>query len=253
MLFIVGAILTRMFVIAKEINVKRHEVFVKNDQQQNQELSLFFISDVHRRKLTPRLLKKVKERIDAVIIGGDFAEQNVPLSRIEHNLKQLNRLAPVYFVWGNNDREVNEQAMRELFEKYEVRLLENEHQSLTADFTWGICGTEDPSVKKVDIDKATAGIEVYNHVLFVSHQPRVWKLAEQVFQPTILLAGHTHGGQIRLGKFGIDELGSFTNDDGIVKLISNGYGTTKLPFRFGAHPECHVIQIKKSEGEKDYD
>ena len=58
-----------------------------------------------------------------------------------------------------------------------------------------------------------------------------------------MLAGHTHGGQIRIGKYGLQEKGSFRMKQGRAKLISNGYGTSTLPLRLGAAPECHVIEI----------
>ena len=42
-----------------------------------------------------------------VIIGGDLLEKGVPLDNVEKNIRQLKRLGPVFFVWGNNDYEVD--------------------------------------------------------------------------------------------------------------------------------------------------
>ena len=58
-----------------------------------------------------------------------------------------------------------------------------------------------------------------------------------------MLAGHTHGGQIRIGKLGLLEKGSFHTNSNQAKLISNGYGTSTVPLRLGAPAECHVITI----------
>ncbi len=112
---------------------------------------------------------------------------------------------------------------------------------------WGIAGTDDPSWKMANPEKALTAIEKYRYVLFVSHQPVVWQKIEKVNHPILMLAGHTHGGQIRLGKFGIGEKGFLKQEENRWKLISNGYGTTKLPFRLGAHPECHLIKIQYYE------
>ena len=91
-------------------------------------------------------------------------------------------------------------------------------------------------------------IEQYDNVIFVSHQPKVLREIEHFFQPNLMLAGHTHGGQIRIGKLGLLERGKFQTNSGRGKLISNGYGTSTIPLRLGAPPECHIITINYTEG-----
>jgi uncharacterized protein len=90
------------------------------------------------------------------------------------------------------------------------------------------------------------GIDKYEHILAICHQPIVLRELERSIRPavsTVMLAGHTHGGQIRIGRFGLLEKGSFQTNSNRTKLISNGYGTTKLPLRLGAPSECHVLTI----------
>ena len=50
--------------------------------------------------------------IDIVIIGGDLARKRCTLTRIAENIGKLAQLGPLFYVWGNNDREVGEQEMR---------------------------------------------------------------------------------------------------------------------------------------------
>lgn len=234
----------RMFLVARERNVKQHHIDLTKGKNRSKKMTVFFITDIHRRKIDRKLLKKLTEEIDFVIIGGDFAERKVPLKRIEHNLKQLSTLGKVYFIWGNNDREVGEAELRDLIYRHDGVILDNENQTLPSHPAWGICATDDPSWKKVNVEKSLQQIERYQYVLFISHQPIVWERVEPFFKPTLMLAGHTHGGQIRLGKYGIGEKGSFTWADGRGKLISNGYGTTSIPLRLGAHPESHLLTIE---------
>lgn len=236
-------LILRMFWIAKERNVRRHKIDVKGKSGKRRQLNVFFITDIHRRKVEQGLLNKLDGAIDIVIIGGDLAESNVPLSRVAENVANLRQLGQVFFVWGNNDREVGEEAIRKIMQQEQVIILDNENQCISNHPAWGISGTDDPSWRKANPEQALQGVERYAHVLFVSHQPIVWKKAEAFHEPTLMLAGHTHGGQIRLGKYGISEKGYFKWEAGRGKLISNGYGTTKVPLRFGAHPECHVINI----------
>lgn len=236
-----------MFLIARERNVKRHQIKIEHQKGNLRDLNCFFITDIHKRKIDRKLMKKINQPVDLVIIGGDLAEKGVPLTRISKNLRQLNELGPMYFVWGNNDREVGEENIRALMEKHQVTILDNENQWMPNHPNWGIAGTDDPSWKMANPEKALTAIEKYRYVLFVSHQPVVWQKIEKVNHPILMLAGHTHGGQIRLGKFGIGEKGFLKQEENRWKLISNGYGTTKLPFRLGAHPECHLIKIQYYE------
>lgn len=242
--FLLGlSVLTKMFLIAKERNVKRHEIHIEKNKENVKQLTIFFISDIHRRKIDRRLLKKIGQSVDLVIIGGDLAEKGVPLSRIANNIEQLSTLGQIFYVWGNNDREVGEEQMRNIIQQFDGIILDNENQFIPNHPDWGIAGTDDPSWKMANPEKALQDVARYEHLLFVSHQPVVWRRAEQFYKPTFMLAGHTHGGQIRLGKFGISEKGFFKWTGNRGKLISNGYGTTELPLRFGAHPESHLIKI----------
>ncbi len=236
-----------MFWIAKERNVKQHHIQVNNHSGRRKKMTVFFITDIHRRKIDKRLLKKLKQEIDLVIIGGDLAEKNVPLARIDQNVERLSKLGQVFYVWGNNDREVGEEAIREIMARHNGIILDNENQVIPSHHDWGICGTDDPSSKKINLEKSLERIERYQNVLFVSHQPIVWKRAEQFIKPTLMLSGHTHGGQIRFGKFGIGDKGFFKWSGNRGKLISNGYGTSSIPFRLGAHPESHLITIYYSD------
>ncbi len=165
------------------------------------------------------------------------------MSRISKNIQNLASLGPVFFIWGNNDREAGEEEIRKILAEHGAIVLDNENCPIPGHPMWGICGTDDPSSGKVDIAAALRNIDRHAKVLVVSHQPAVLRKIEQLYRPTLMLAGHTHGGQIRIGRFGLFEKGAFQMIAGCGKLISNGYGTSTIPFRLGAKPECHVITI----------
>lgn len=243
MISVVLSFVMNMFLSAKQQNVKKETLDVGRQGEPQGKFTVFFITDIHRRKIGRSLLKNIKQPVDYVIIGGDLAEQHVPLRRIEKNLKALRALAPVYYVWGNNDREAGEEQVRALCRKYEIRLLEDEHEALPNQRGWGICGTEDPSSEAINIPQAVEGADCYQHLLFVSHQPIVWHFIDPLLHPSLMLAGHTHGGQIRIGKFALGKKGCLIEEEGRYKLISNGYGTTKVPLRLGAPPETHLLHI----------
>ncbi len=237
-----------MFLNAHKRNVIYHELDVRAKPGSNKRLSLFFISDIHRRSIDKRLLVQALEhgQLDCVIIGGDLAERGVPLARISENLYQLSGLGPIYYVWGNNDREVGEENLRGILKKNGVTILDNESVAIPGHSSWCLSGTDDPSSRNVDVEKTIRSIHQYEHSIFVTHSPSVFRKVEQLYEPDLMLAGHTHGGQVRVGKYGLEEKGEFQTIGKRAKLISNGYGTSKVPLRLGADPECHVIRIDYS-------
>ena len=59
-----------------------------------------------------RIIVQVQGKGRLVIIGGDLAESGVPLQRIKENILKLKKLGPIFFVWGNNDHEVDRSTIR---------------------------------------------------------------------------------------------------------------------------------------------
>ncbi len=205
-----------------------------------QPFDMLFISDVHRRTIHQKIFSFP---IDFIVIGGDFTEGGVPWERVEANLATLRRQAPVYFIWGNNDREMDEAKLRELFNKYDIKVLEDESVVLFDQDHLKLVGIDYFAYQKQSVEKAFAEVDERDTVIFVSHTPFVFKKIRSQYKIDFALAGHTHGGQIRFGKLGIYRKGRTEKVDGVVQLISNGFGTTKLPMRLGADAEFHLITI----------
>lgn len=201
---------------------------------------MLFISDVHRRTMPEKIFSFP---VDFIVIGGDFTESGVPWERVETNLATLRRQAPVYFVWGNNDREMDEKKLRKLFDKYDVKVLEDESVALFGQDHLKLVGIDFFAYQKQSIENAFADVDERDTVIFVSHTPFVFKKIRSQHNIDLALAGHTHGGQIRFGKLGIYPKGRTEIVDGVVQLISNGFGTTKLPMRLGADSEVHLITV----------
>ncbi|WP_431029670.1 metallophosphoesterase [Lysinibacillus sp. LZ02] len=225
---------------AHENNIRTHTVQATGNEDQ---FAVFFISDVHNRRMSTHMLQQIKS-VEAVIIGGDFADKRVPLKQIKENLQKLRKLGPIYFIWGNNDREVGEEQFRALLAQYDVTVVENDAVLLPnrANSTW-ISAIDDTSTRAYSFEKALEKCQDGDITLFVSHNPQVFYKAYPLHKPTLMMGGHLHGGQIRLGSFGVHPHGSFSIRKGVPTLVSNGYGTTLMPLRLMAKPECHIITI----------
>ena len=233
-----------MLRLAFQVNIVEHELAIEG-MKNGEELHIFFISDIHRRAIPEKMIHQLAGKVDAVIIGGDLTEKGVPLSRTANNLLQLSKLGTVFYVYGNNDREVGAESLRKILLEHEVHILTNDSFRLS-DFTTSIriVGINDGFNGNVDMNRAFSKVSDEDVVIFVSHAPQYFPGAKDKIHPHLLLAGHLHGGQIRLGPLGLYEKGSYRLKDDYVELISNGFGTTGIPLRLGAKPECHLITLK---------
>ena len=222
-------------------NVLTHAISAKG---QTQKYSLFLISDAHNRIIHRSVIEKIRGRMDSIIIGGDFADSRTSMEKIEENLKRLSAVAPTYFIWGNNDLEVDQQAFLALFEKYNVKVIHNDSEL--------ICTTPNKiRISAIEFNGTTTMIkdslqkcEADEQLIYVSHDPYRFMKVIQYKKPLLFLAGHLHGGQIRILNWSVFPKGSFQKSFDVYQLISNGYGTTLVPFRLGARAECHIVDIK---------
>ena len=246
------AILMLLYMVIEgfAIRVKRH-MLEFSDFPQGQQMRIFFISDIHKRSVTEKLIGLIHEKVDAVVVGGDLTEQGVPFKKVENNIKQLKRLGPVYFVWGNNDYEVDQKLLDALLLHLGVTVLDN--RAVQLEFEDGqrviLLGVEDMNGRKDRLDMALQEADDLGDGfrILVSHNPRIlYKLADH-HKIRLILSGHTHGGQIRLFGWGLYKKGRIHKKNGIIQLISNGYGTTKIPMRLGAKAETHLITLRHVE------
>ncbi|TQR08017.1 metallophosphoesterase [Psychrobacillus soli] len=236
-------LLLYMLYLAFQVNVKKHTLRVE-EMRPGAQVHLFFISDIHRRKIDSKLIHSLMGKVDIVIIGGDLTEKGVPLHRTEHNIEQLKKLGDVFYVFGNNDREVGEQNLIQLLEKNGVHLLVNQSMERIIDRTSiRLVGVNDGFSGKVKIYDAFQEVKEEDIVIFITHAPAYFNNAKKVSKPHLLVAGHLHGGQIRFGPFGIYENGAFKEKENSAELVSNGFGTTGVPLRLGAKSECHIITM----------
>ncbi|WP_312505666.1 metallophosphoesterase family protein [Lysinibacillus sp.] len=229
-----------MWKVAHENNVLHHQLTLQGEQEK---VRLFFISDVHLRKINKKMIDRLEGHFDAVIIGGDFADSRTPIARIHENLQLVTSIGPTYFVWGNNDREVGEERLKAILQEHQVQIIVNDAVLLPTKNRFWLSAIEDTTVKEYSFEKAFAKVGEQDLVVFIAHNPGVFAKVRAKFHADLMMGGHLHGGQIRFGPYGVHPNGSYRERDGVMTLVSNGYGTTLVPFRLGAKPQCHIIDI----------
>ncbi|OXL84684.1 hypothetical protein BCV73_17390 [Paenibacillus sp. SSG-1] len=229
---------------------------------------LLFISDLHSRRLTGKTIRQLAGTVDWVILGGDIMERNVPLSQVEHNLRLLAEIAPVYAVYGNHDYKADPEGLEKLMNACGVTLLRDENVPLLRNGArlW-LTGVDYPRYKRNDyppvpqLPVRDAGAEC--RILAV-HDP-AWLQKQKTIQADLVLAGHTHGGQITLPWLGPIRLNQFyrkyasgwfewEQPEAEVRrprmLISRGFGTRRVPLRLCCPAEMHVLTLRTESIEK---
>lgn len=210
---------------------------------------MFLITDIHRRKIKRATLQSIKSKIDIVLIGGDIIERGVPIKRMRENLIMLKRWnVPVYFVWGNNEYKSDYATIRRVLLEEDIIILEDDvvqlHKQETCIQLIGFNYYLDPEqLPEINWEAISNSFSV-----LLTHTPNsFFTLPEMSKQKIdIVLAGHTHGGQIRFFQFGLDIKGGYYQDNQSNMFISEGYGYRLIPFRFQTQAECHIICLSPS-------
>ncbi|WP_284141267.1 metallophosphoesterase [Virgibacillus sp. LDC-1] len=209
---------------------------------------IFFISDIHRRLIKLSTLKQVDStRVDCIIIGGDVMEKGVSIHKVQENIRRLKQLqAPIYFVWGNNDNEAAPDKFEKLVIDEGVTILKNAAKTVEKNGeSIHFIGLDCKKYGKPNFSEAMKSI-VDGYWILITHDPNgFFSLSKrEKSRVDTVLAGHTHGGQIRFFGIGPYQRGGLNKYGQTNVFISEGYGYTGVPFRLGTKAECHLLQFK---------
>jgi predicted MPP superfamily phosphohydrolase len=103
-----------------------------------------------------------------------------------------------------------------------------------------------------DLSGTLAKVEDDAPVILLAHEPDIFpRVPERV---ALTLAGHTHGGQVRLfgyspivpSQYGNRYAYGHVVEEGRHLIVSGGLGTSILPVRFGVPPEIVLIELGAS-------
>lgn len=227
-------------------HVVLHEMNFEDFPKSFGAVSVFFISDVHKRLISDKVINSVAGKTDIVIIGGDLTEKGVPFERVKQNLQKLKQLGPVYFVWGNNDYETDYRKLDAILLDYGVKVLANTSaifESKNGD-KLSLLGVDSFGQKRDRLDLALLDADTNSFKILASHYPNITNKILPEHNIRLVLSGHTHGGQIHILGYSPYEKGKVKKLENTLVLISNGYGTTGVPLRLGAPAQCHLITIK---------
>ena len=197
------------FIAPRSLVVKEYSVDLRaaGSQATGRSLDLAVISDLHLGKYRHlEWTRKVVDRInalhpDAVLLAGDLATTIAGTAAFPP-LRDLHSAFGAYAALSNWDYRAGAVDVRKALGSYGVQTLVNRSVPIEKNGqTFRIVGLDDIQYGKPDMQKALAEVHANEIPILFVHNPDAEQQAE-VHDVPLVIAGHTHGGQIRLPLIG---------------------------------------------------
>lgn len=236
------------FIEPQWIEVTHHRVQVPGLKQS---LKVAHLTDLHLRSWGRReetLLRLMDEqRPDLIVITGDTSSPGATDADRYPLLSKLQAPLGVYAVRGNWELWAPMEDEEGLYRKAGIRSLMNEHQPVR-DLLW-LVGLDDALAGEPDVAEAFSGLPPGQPCVALMHSPALFD--EAAGKCPLALAGHTHGGQVRLPGVGALWLppGSGNYEAGWYErsgsklYVSRGLGNSILDLRFLCRPELAILTL----------
>ena len=245
---------------AHRVLLTRHEVRIPGLPSGLDGLRIAQISDVHfpGNRLAARASLGLihQERPDIVILTGDMTESRRAMDDVRSFAAEARGSLVTVAVLGNWEYRADA-AGALAFDTYRsagVELLVN--QSKTVDVggvPLTLVGLDDPVGGPLQLWEARKGVVRGSTEIWLVHSPGIVDSMSERSQapPALILAGHTHGGQIRIpflppvkptgaGRF----LEGWYYDTFAPLYVSRGVGTTGIPARFRCPAELPLFTLR---------
>jgi len=256
------------------IETARSEVFLPGLPRAFDGFRIAQLSDIHLDDYTePFLLRDAVNQInrmnpDAVFLTGDFVTHGLVPKRFElgtawqcANLLNQIQCPNRYGVLGNHDVVVGSQEVTKALTANSITMLVNEYVPIErGGARFWLAGLDDPVAGRPNPEK-TIPESIRNipdePIVLLSHAP---DYADDLLKlpsgkaVSLMLAGHSHGGQIRLPWIGppnLPEMGrkyveGWFRLQNLQLYVNRGLGTVVVPFRFDCPPEITLLTLRSA-------
>jgi uncharacterized protein len=241
---------------AAQIELRQHEVISSRVPKAFDGFTILQISDLHV-EMSEGAMRRLAIMLpnidyDLCVLTGDYRAQTfgdyeaalAGMARIRSALK-----SPIYGVLGNHDTI----RMVPGLEDMGIQMLLNENQPIErGNQRIYLAGIDDAHFYRVDnIEKAAIGVPFGDFSILLSHTPEVYQQASYA-DFSLLLSGHTHGGQICLpGRIPITLSAVLPRHMGsgawkyrdMIGYTSVGAGSSIVTARFNCPPEITLHRL----------
>jgi predicted MPP superfamily phosphohydrolase len=265
LLFVSGIVCWGFFIEPNRLVVRRETLESENWPSRLDGLKIAVLSDLHVGSpyIDERKVRLIAERTnelqpDLIVILGDYMASNRHGShRVEPEvfapiLKDLHAPFGVYSVLGNHDWWYKGTKVRRALEDNGIKVLENESVNIDVrgEPLW-LVGLGDLWTRPQHIEQTIAQVPEGATIVALTHNPDIFPQVPS--RVNLLLAGHTHGGQVRFpligsvvesSRYGERYEKGHVSENGHDLFVTTGIGTSIAPVRFGVPPEIVLLEIK---------
>jgi uncharacterized protein len=231
-----------------DIEVVRRRIKIRKLSSRLDGMTAVQISDLHLNQAGDdhsRMVSMVKAlKPDVIFFTGDLVNNASAVDGAVDIFGSLEARAGIWAVLGNSDHSSDvAETMPIQLKAAKVNYLRNASAQLE-DGLW-LIGVDDPASANEDLETALTDVPDGAPRILLAHSPDI-ATSIQKRRFDLILAGHTHGGQINLpilnGAWLLDGpshhyVQGLYDLDGSPLYVNRGIGMAKLPVRAGARPE----------------
>jgi len=268
LLLILFGLVWGFFIEPNRLVIHEQSIQIENWPKELGGLRIALIADLHTGGwfVDENKLRLIVDRTnqlnpDLVVLLGDYMSSNTWHGRrVEPEitagvLKDLRAPLGVYAVLGNHDWWYNGNKVRRAFEQNGIPVLEDEVAEIKwRDKSFWLVGLADLWTRPQHIDETIAKAPPGSTMIALTHNPDIFpRLPPNV---PLLLAAHTHGGQVSIpligtpivpSRFGSKYTAGHVFENGHHMFVTTGIGTSILPVRFRVPPEIVVLTVKSKQ------
>ena len=227
-------------------------------------LKIAVIGDIHagspfidEKKLRTIVALTNAQNPDLVVLLGDLMSPNTWHSHIVEPevtagiLKDLRAPLGIYSILGNHDWWYGGERVRHALEANGIHVLEEEAAEVKwRNSSFWLVGFADLWTRPQHIQETIRKTPDASRTIALSHNPDMFIHTQRTMP--LMLAAHTHGGQVKLPLFGTPIVPSYFGprytaghvvEQGHHLFVTTGVGTSLLPIRFRVPPEIVILTI----------
>lgn len=265
LIFFIGGLCAVFVLIQKSKKMETTYYYIESSKI-SKPVKAVVLSDLHNEEFGPDnsfLVKRIsEEKPDIVFMLGDMVNQNDrDITIISKLCEKIVSVAPVYYILGNHEGSlmygrIDSVSLSEELENIGINVLNNNY--IEVDINGNRINIAGISTNEKDYDQYSAvELEDFWHLdgykILLSHYPSLYYYKLKDVKVDLALAGHYHGGIIRLPKFGA----LYHPDDGIFPryaggeyeltygklIVTRGLGNNNIIPRINNRPELTVIEL----------
>ena len=267
-IMIILTIFYARFIGTMGLITKEYTIMDSNIPKDFDGLKIVHFSDLHyNRAIDIKKVKSIIEEInlinpDIVVFTGDLIDKDAKLNNNDYTelsklLENINSKYGKYAILGNHDYQKEKDEIIKIYNNSDFKYLDNSNDIIYSKNNQKIFigGINTVTHHQDDLNKAMTinNEEDADYKIILVHEPDITDDIVKDYQVNLILAGHSHNGQVRLPIIGAiytppyakKYYDNYYNVDGTNLYISSGIGVSTVNYRLFNHPSINFYRINK--------